>query len=25
VLSWQGPKLPAPQDPAPYEGTPALG
>ena len=25
VLSWKAPKLPAPQDPAPYEGTPALG
>ncbi|GAC1363779.1 MAG: hypothetical protein NVSMB4_19950 [Acidimicrobiales bacterium] len=25
VLSWKGPNLPGPKDPAPYEGTPALG
>ncbi len=25
VLSWKAPHLPGPQDPAPYEGTPALG
>lgn len=25
MLSWKGPSLPAPKDPAPYEGTPALG
>lgn len=25
VLRWKGPNLPAPTDPAPYEGTPALG
>jgi hypothetical protein len=25
MLQWKGPNLPAPKDPAPYEGTPALG
>jgi hypothetical protein len=25
VLSWKAPKLPGPDDPAPYDGTPALG
>lgn len=25
VLSWKAPRLPDPRDPAPYDGTPALG
>jgi hypothetical protein len=25
VLSWQGPVIPGPKDPGPFEGTPALG
>jgi hypothetical protein len=25
LLQWKGPALPGPKDPAPYEGTPALG
>lgn len=25
MMSWQGPLIPAPGDPAPYDGTPALG
>jgi len=25
IVSWKGPNLPGPKDPAPYEGTPALG
>jgi len=25
VVSWTGPHLPGPKDPAPYDGTPALG
>ena len=25
ILSWKGPSLPAPKDPAAYDGTPALG